>query len=246
MKCLIDVRIGTRVKLSKARLRAQCLPTDALTSYVRVSIDDQIAGNAFACRWPYEGKTVCWVTQLVVHSDFRERGLAAYLLNLLRQDGDVIYGLMSSHPAACLAAAKAFGSQSQIILLCCDLDADISIGGINMVALPFMQDNAEAIMKCSPIRYVRDAELRGSLYDCKDSSGGISSVNTEFHVDHAQALEALAWVRESQEWPLGELLEGHEFLLILEVRRRDRSRSSSRGSRLDIAEDSAQGTMKCK
>lgn len=189
---------------------------------------------------------MCWVTQLVVHSDFRERGLAAYLLNLLRQDGDVIFGLMSSHPAACLAAAKAFGGQSQIILQCCDLDADISIGCINMVALPFMQDNAEAIMKCSPIGYVRDAELRGSLYDCKDKSGAISSVNTEFHVDHAQALEALAWVRERREWPLGGLLEGHEFLLILEVRRRDRSRSSSRGSRLYIAEDSAQGTMECK
>jgi hypothetical protein len=56
------------------------------------------------------GKIVCWVTQLVVHRDFRERGLAVGLLNQLRQDGDNVYGLMSSHPAACLAAAKAFGS----------------------------------------------------------------------------------------------------------------------------------------
>lgn len=99
------------MKLSKNRLRAQYLPSNALCSYVRVTVDDRLAGNAFACRWSWQDKTVCWVTQLVVHSDFRERGLAAGLLNQLRQDGDAVYGLMSSHPAACLAAAKAFGSK---------------------------------------------------------------------------------------------------------------------------------------
>lgn len=105
-----DVRIGSPVKLSKNRLRAQYLPDNATCSYVRVTVEDRLAGNAFACRWSYKNTNVCWVTQLVVHSDFRERGLAASLLNQLRQDDDAIYGLLSSHPAACLAAAKAFGS----------------------------------------------------------------------------------------------------------------------------------------
>jgi hypothetical protein len=62
---------------------------------------------------------VCWVTQLVVHSDFRERGLAVGLLNQLRQDDDAIYGLMGCHPAACLAAAKAFGSKDYTTLPYC-------------------------------------------------------------------------------------------------------------------------------
>jgi hypothetical protein len=106
-----DVRLGSPVKLSKSRLRAQYLPDHATSSYVRVTVEDRLAGNAFACRWSYKNTNVCWVTQLVVHSDFRERGLAAGLLNQLRQDDDGIYGLMSSHPAACLAAAKAFGSK---------------------------------------------------------------------------------------------------------------------------------------
>lgn len=74
-------------------------------------MDGRLAGNAFACRWTYENKTVCWVTQLVVHSDFRRCKLAYFLLNLLRQDDVAIYGIMSSHPAACLAAARAFGSK---------------------------------------------------------------------------------------------------------------------------------------
>ena len=47
----------------------------------------------------------------MVHQDYRERGLAVGLLNEFRQDDDDVYGIMSSHPAACLAAAKAFGSK---------------------------------------------------------------------------------------------------------------------------------------
>lgn len=111
-----DISIGSRVKLGKSRLRAQYLPDNATCSYVRVTVDDRLAGNAFACRWSYEDKIVCWVTQLVVHGDFRERGLATGLLIQLRQDDDAIYGIMSSHPAACLAAAKAFGSNGHTIL----------------------------------------------------------------------------------------------------------------------------------
>ncbi len=219
------MRIGSRVKLSKNRLRAQYLPDNASCSYVRVTVEDRLAGNAFACRWSYHNKTVCWVTQLVVHSDFRERGLAAGLLNQLRQDDDAIYGLMSSHPAACLAAAKAFGSK--LNATCFDFEIDFSIGGINTVAVGFIRDNAEAIMKVSPISYVKNAELRGSLFDPEDTSGVVSSVYTRFFVDHTEPLEALTWVREALDWPLGELLNGYEFLLMITVRRRDRSRSRS-------------------
>lgn len=91
----------------------------------------------------------------------------------------------------------------------------------------FIRDNAEAIMKVSPISYVKDAELRGSLFDPDDTSGAISSVNTKFFVDHTEPLEALSWVREGLDWSLGELLDGYEFLIMIKVRRRDRSRSRS-------------------
>ena len=84
---------------------------------MRVTVDGSLAGNAFACRWAYNKKTVYWVTQLVVYEYFRERGLAIGLLNQLRYYDDNIYGLMSSHPAACLAAAKAFGSKRISYLL---------------------------------------------------------------------------------------------------------------------------------
>lgn len=95
------------------------------------------------------------------------------------------------------------------------------------MAVGFIRDNAEAIMKASPIRYVKDAELRGSLFDREDTSGVISSEYIIFFVDHTEPLEALAWVREGLDWSLGEWLDGYKFLIIIAVRRRDRSRSRS-------------------
>jgi hypothetical protein len=99
------------VRLSADRLRSQYLPDNSTCFYVKVTVDGQLAGNAFACRWTASDKIVCWVTQLVVDRNYRERGLAKCLLNQLKQIDVDIYGLMSSHPAACLAAAKAFGGK---------------------------------------------------------------------------------------------------------------------------------------
>ncbi|KAL1962421.1 hypothetical protein VTN77DRAFT_9692 [Rasamsonia byssochlamydoides] len=201
---------GNHVKISKDRLRAQYLPENAVCSYVRVIVDGHLAGNAFACRWKYENRTVCWITQLVVHRNYRERGLAVGLLNELKESEDDVYGLMSSHPAACIAAARVFGNT------------------INAVRLDFIKEHAEGIMKSSPISYVRAARPHGSLFNSGNTDGAVSSVDTNFFIDHTEPLEALASVRETMDWPLGELLDGHEYLIVFEVRHRSRSTSRPR------------------
>lgn len=104
--------VGMAVRMSAQRLRDQYLPEGTMSSYTRVIVDGNLAGNAFACRWMHNGKTICWVTQLVVHKAYRERGLARSLLTSLRQDTDDIFGVISSHPFACLAAARSYGSMS--------------------------------------------------------------------------------------------------------------------------------------
>ena len=84
-------------------------------------------------------------------------------------------------------------------------------------------------MKASPVSYIRDAKLCGAVFDTADSSGLVSGVNTGFFVDHEEPLEALAHVRQSWQWPLGELPDGYEYLLVLRSKiRRSRSRSSTR------------------
>lgn len=111
---------GEHVKLSARRLRQQYLPEPATAaSYVKVTFDGNFAGNTFAYRWELSGsgETVCWVTQLVVDRNYRGRGLASGLLRSLRSDQDGIYGIMSSHPVACLAAASSFGSKYCLITI---------------------------------------------------------------------------------------------------------------------------------
>ena len=88
---------------------------------------------------------------------------------------------------------------------------------IDTLAFEYMKDNAELIMKTSPVGYVRDAKLRGSLFDFEDTSGAVSRVDTGFFVDHSRPLEALELVKQAEKWPLGELSEGQEFLLILQA-----------------------------
>lgn len=80
-------------------------------------MDGNLAGNAFACRWKHDGKNICWITQLVVDRNFRERGLASALLMSIGSDMDDMYGIMSSHPAACMAAASSYGSKYCVFFL---------------------------------------------------------------------------------------------------------------------------------
>ncbi|KAF9252606.1 hypothetical protein DTO027I6_3049 [Penicillium roqueforti] len=133
----------------------------------------------------------------VVDRHHRGKGFATSLLRILRTDHDTIYGVMSSHPAACLAAVKAFDRT------------------IEKVDLDFIAKNANETMSTSPVPYIRDAERCGIIFDGKDTTGIVSGVNTKFFVDHEEPLKALAVVEKKWDWPLGKLPEGYEYLLIL-------------------------------
>lgn len=83
-------------------------------------------------------------------------------------------------------------------------------------------------MKDSPIDYVATAVVAGSLFR-EDSTGLISGVDTNFFVDHEEPLHALNHVKSFRHWPLGDLPDGHEFLLVLPAQaRRSASPVSSR------------------
>ena len=93
-----------------------------------------------------------------------------------------------------------------------------TIGGINNAPLTFICNHGEAILKASPIGYIKNAKFHGSLFDLAVTDGAISSVDTGFFVDHTEPLEALGRARRDTDWPLGELIDGHEFLLILDAK----------------------------
>lgn len=102
----------------------------------------------------------------------------------------------------------------------------VIIEGIERVSVDFIQNHAEAILAMSPISYIKEAKLAGSLFGQAPISM-VSGVNTNFFVDHAEPLEALRYVREELDWPLGDLPDGCEFLVLLrKPKRRSRSRST--------------------
>ncbi|KAF4508818.1 hypothetical protein G6O67_005151 [Ophiocordyceps sinensis] len=193
-------KAGTRVKVSASRLRAQLLPEGSQSCYAKVTVDGVLAGHAFACRWRCDGRQVLWVTQLVVHRHHRERRLATTLLLALLDDDDDIFGIMSSHPAACKTLAKAYGNFL-----------------FSNVPFAFAERHAASVLAASPVGYVKDAKLRGNLFHPRDTTGLVCGVDTDFYVDHAEPLEALARVNESGGWPFGDLPDGHEFLLLFDV-----------------------------
>lgn len=101
------------------------------------------------------------------------------------------------------------------------------VASTGAIPLDFTRLHAQAILGASPVRYVREARLRGSLFDEGDLTGLISAVDTGFFVDHEEPLDALHFVREEMDWPLGDLLDGHEFILIVQAKHRAGSRSRS-------------------
>ncbi|KDR74084.1 hypothetical protein GALMADRAFT_250837 [Galerina marginata CBS 339.88] len=191
---------GARVKMNAKKLR-ESVSAPAQTVLAMGYVENQHIGHAFATVWPSEAGRVGWITQLVVHKDFRRRKVATQLINKLKNHpllADIsVVGIASSQPASCAVLAKF---------------ADVEI---NSIDTSFIQENAEKVIRSSPIEYVKTAELRGSLFRDEDiGSGIVSSVDTQFYVDHGEPLEALKEFKSKGPWRLGDLQDGHEFLVM--------------------------------
>ncbi|KAF2711660.1 hypothetical protein K504DRAFT_500316 [Pleomassaria siparia CBS 279.74] len=67
---------GRRIKMSPSNLRRQILPDGGRNILVRALVGGEYVGHAFAARWVYGERRVCWITQLCVGTEYRRRGLA--------------------------------------------------------------------------------------------------------------------------------------------------------------------------
>ncbi|OJA17315.1 hypothetical protein AZE42_04137 [Rhizopogon vesiculosus] len=198
---------GEPVRLTSSRLRAQCVSSPEKTLLVTCfrttpTLGNQLIGHAFASD-PADHNSVGWVTQLVVDKSVRKRYIATQLLQTLKFHSLFAsvkaVGLVSSHPAACNALAK------------------YASANFYEIDLTFIRDHAEGILASSSISYLKAAQLKGSVFQADCDNGALSSVFTSFYVDHAGPLEALEQYKAKGQWGLGDLLDGHEFLVIFPV-----------------------------
>ncbi|KAI0309333.1 hypothetical protein OF83DRAFT_1072201 [Amylostereum chailletii] len=190
---------GARVKMTPSKLKSHwCLGVPGCTILATCHAEEELVPHAFATTWDVGLGKIGWVTQLVVRQDYRQQGIATFLLGRLKQSQHTAFGLASSHPAACKALVK------------------LAHTNIQDVDLEFIKGNADAILQSTSIDYLKTAQLRGSLFEQNPvDATAVSSAFTEFYVDHDEPLDALK--RCKGNWPLGSLIEGHEFFLVLKL-----------------------------
>ena len=80
-----------------------------------------------------------------------------------------------------------------------------------------MRDNVTSVLGSSPVPYVRDAKLRGALAPGDLQNGTSYEVFTDFWIDHTEPKDALRVFNDNKRWGLGQLSEGHEFLVLIPI-----------------------------
>lgn len=209
--------------MSASRLGEQYLPENSRSTFAQLKIDGILVGHAFASHWNCGDYQVCWVTQLVVHRQYRRDRVATMLLIGIHHETDNVFGIMSSHPGACKALARACGGGQRTPGT--SWGPQIAFANRNNPGIPltyfsldFAREHAAEIMAGSPVSYVRDAQLRGNIFN-HDGRSTVSlecGVDSNFYIDHTETNEAVERLEKAGHWSLGKLPDGHEFLVLFE------------------------------
>ena len=182
--------IGTgRVTISNANLRRGYLFDDSC--FLALAMDassNEIVGHAAFVKFSCEGKDPCvWITQLVVHRDYRSRGIAQTLLRIAIGTDWKVAGIASSHPHALLALEKAAGSRFE----------PAQFGG-----------SVESLLLSSKVPYLckKASKVTWNHVRCV--------IDTEYNVEHCIVDEALRQSVAAGRWRYGAdiLQPGTEFI----------------------------------
>ncbi|KAI0782194.1 hypothetical protein C8Q75DRAFT_795891 [Abortiporus biennis] len=192
------------IKMSPAKLRSEDLSNPERSALVTCSTDGKLVGHAFASTWEYGSDVIAWISQLVVHKDYRRRRIGTFMIGQLTRyplfENITVLGLVSCNPIACDVLAKSI---------------HVGIGNIDT---KFIADNAFAFLVSSHIPYLKGAKLHGSIFGKKDAAEGVvSTVDTNFAVDHTETDAVLKTYLSQGKWCLGRLPENHEFLIMLPI-----------------------------
>lgn len=157
---------GDRVRLSPARLKVQCLFNESCT-LTTATDNGKLLGHVFSTKFQYHGDVVSWITQLVVHSDYRNKGIASTLCRMAWNiQTEFACGLVTSHPHAVRALERATQKRCDPALI---------------------QPHAESLIGACGIPYLAGCRLPRPEESC--------AVNTGFFVDHTEVNLLLANTR---------------------------------------------------
>jgi 2-polyprenyl-3-methyl-5-hydroxy-6-metoxy-1,4-benzoquinol methylase/predicted acetyltransferase len=178
---------GEHIKLSTGRLRAWIKSKDS-----RVAIAEKngnIIGYAIAVQKSIgQDRIVSWVTQFVVHKDFRNKGIGKTLLfSIWCFSNHFAWGIVTSNPYAVRALEKTSNRRCVPVLI--KQHADEIISEIGKTDTPFI--------------------LEGTRFHFDN---GVPELDTEFFVDRSDLEKMVKSVTaKDKEWLLGELKDGREW-----------------------------------
>ena len=189
-----DNKKGNNIRLSAERLSGWLI-NDQTNLYVAL-LNNKIIGYAIALRdnMPNHG-IVSWVTQFVVHKDYRNRGIGSHLLrHIWGMSNDYAWGLITANPYAVRALEKATRR------ICDPL---------------YISNNNKNNTDCRADKLLNFADGK-IAYINKDIDRVInrdtSRVNTNFAVDHSEVENKIRSLNDNGvAWNLGELEERWEW-----------------------------------
>ncbi|MCB1153424.1 GNAT family N-acetyltransferase, partial [bacterium] len=175
---------GENVRLSSSRIR-DLLVDGSVIAFAR--LDDELIGYAIAVQNKSVRGTISWVTQLVVHKDYRNRNIGKSLLfSIWTFSNHYAWGLITASPFAIRALEKATRRR-------CD---------------PLKIQRNQTLLYnhgCRHIDYVESS-------DQPIISENGSKINTHFFVDHSDVPQMVKSVESAKTpWVLGEIEEGYEW-----------------------------------
>ena len=178
------IKPGQRVELKPDRLR-KWLSSDEAEAWA-ARADGILTGYAFVIRGRISPeRIVTWVTQLVVHRDYRDRGVAKRLLSAIWSFSDhFVWGLVSSNPYAVRALEKATRRRCDPRIISHHQGSLLQLGA-------------------NLIEYIQQS--RGHRIDDTQSV-----IDTEFYLDHSELPDMMSRASKEKEWRLGEINEGEE------------------------------------
>ena len=148
----------------------------------------KLAGYAVGARLRANGHVVSWVTQLVVHTEHQNQGIASTLLGAAWCfSDDFAWGLATANPYAVRALEAATGRR-------CDPELSRKLAS----------DIGPAYRGAG--EYLSAAKLT--------FEGGRSALDTKFFVSHAGVPEMIKAVSTDIPWTLGELADGEEWFAV--------------------------------
>ncbi len=175
-----------RVKLSAGRIQ-EWLSKDNASIYYAED-DKKLIGYAIAIQLKVKNYgEISWVTQLVVHEEYRQQGIAKTLLySIWGLSNHFAWGILSANPYAIRALEKATRRR------CIPQRIKKNKKKLLNVAkeyLPFINENT----------YLEVTDFK-------------SLINTNFHIDHSQTNEMIRLATKvGTPWLLGDIEDGYEW-----------------------------------